>query len=310
MAEPSRDANEINSNLALTAPPLVPTIHKKPYASLSPLRPELSQAGRTILITGGSAGIGFAIARAYAAASPSTIILTGRRSDVLQQAASRLSDAHPNVKVIPRVCDVANAEESAKLWSNLHDEGIVVHVLVLNAANFGDMQQGLLDIDLNTVWAMYQTNVFSLLDFSQRLNKQKGAEDQKKYIVYVSTAAIHSRPIAAVLPGYSLSKAAGHFLIQKIAEGAHREKLQIVSFHPGQILSETAQNSGLDANSYDFDDENLPGRWAVWAATNEAAYLHGRFAWAAWDVNELENGNVKQRINTDPDFLTLGFIGF
>ena len=55
--------------------------------------------------------------------------------------------------------------------------------------------------------------------------------------------------------------------------------------------------------------ENLPGRWAVWASTSQATFLHGRFAWAAWDVDELKSGNVKQRIDTDPDFLTLGFTG-
>lgn len=72
--------------------------------------------------------------------------------------------------------------------------------------------------------------------------------------MYVSTAAIHSRSIAAALPDYSLSKTFGHFLVQKIAEEVHREKLQIVSFHPGQILSETARSAGLDENSYPFDD--------------------------------------------------------
>jgi NAD(P)-dependent dehydrogenase (short-subunit alcohol dehydrogenase family) len=61
------------------------------------------------------------------------------------------------------------------------------------------------------------------------------------------------------LPNYSLSKACGHLLLQKIAEEVDRERLQIVSFHPGQILSETARLAGLDETSFQFDDGSLPG---------------------------------------------------
>lgn len=46
----------------------------------------------------------------------------------------------------------------------------------------------------------------------------------------------------------------GHLLVQKIAEEVDREKLQIVTFHPGQILSEKARSAGLDENSFPFDD--------------------------------------------------------
>ncbi|WAO89961.1 Hypothetical protein NCS54_00736500 [Fusarium falciforme] len=299
-----------SENSFVVAPPrLVPTIHKTPYPSLLPHRPELNQFGRTILITGGSAGIGLAIARAYAEASASNIILTGRRSDVLHQASSKLSETFPKVNIIPRVCDVANAEEVARLWSSLSDEGIFVDVLVLNAAKFGQQQQPLLETDLEETWSLYETNVKAILDFCQRLHKQPGADDKKKYIVYVSTAAIHLPSIASALPDYSLSKMSGHLLVQKIAEEVDREKLQIVTFHPGQILSEKARSAGLDENSFPFDDENLPGRWALWASTSQATFLHGRFAWAAWDVDELRSGDVKRRMDTDPEFLTLQFVG-
>ncbi|KAL2686908.1 hypothetical protein Neosp_004451 [[Neocosmospora] mangrovei] len=250
----STETDGSENKLVLTVPHLVPTIHKAPYPSLLPSRPELGQSGRTVLITGGSAGIGFAIARAYAEASASNIILTGRRSDVLHQASSKLSDEFPKTNIIPRVCDVANAEEVARLWSGLSDEGIFVDVLVLNAAKFGQQQQPLLETDLEETWSLYETNVKAILDFCQRLHKQPADEDKKKYIVYVSTAAIHSRSIAAALPDYSLSKMSGHLLLQKIAEEVDRESLQIVSFHPGQILSEKARSAGLDESSYPFDD--------------------------------------------------------
>lgn len=179
MATSTEGDNSAN-NLVLAVPRLVPTLHKAPYPSLLPSRPELSQSGRTILITGGSAGIGFAIARAYAEASASNIILTGRRIDVLHQASSKLSDEFPKVNFIPRVCDVASTEETAKLWSSLSDDGIFVDVLVLNAAKFGQQHHPLLEAELNEAWSLYETNVKGILGFCQHLHKQPSPENKKK----------------------------------------------------------------------------------------------------------------------------------
>ena len=79
-----------------------------------------------------------------------------------------------------------------------------------------------------------------------------------QYLVYVSTAAIHDESVAAFLPTYSLSKAAGHYLMQKIAVEVDQKELQIVSFHPGSILSETSRTAGLDESSFSWDDGKSP----------------------------------------------------
>jgi hypothetical protein len=47
----------------------------------------------------------------------------------------------------------------------------------------------------------------------------------------------------------------------------------------------------------------------VWAASDEAQFLHGRFVWAAWDVDELKQGEVAERIQNEPHFLKVGVPG-
>lgn len=64
----------------------------------------------------------------------------------------------------------------------------------------------------------------------------------------------------------------------------------------------------LDANSHTFIDE-LCGSFAVWAASNEAEFLHGRFAWASWDVEELATGDIRKRIDSDPEYLRASIVG-
>ncbi len=54
---------------------------------------------------------------------------------------------------------------------------------------------------------------------------------------------------------------------------------------------------------------DLPGHFAVWAASPEAKFLHGRFVWAAWDVDQLKHGELRKRIDEDPTFLKIGVNG-
>jgi hypothetical protein len=53
----------------------------------------------------------------------------------------------------------------------------------------------------------------------------------------------------------------------------------------------------------------LPGQFAVWLASPEARFLHGRFVWTEWDVDELKNGPLRKRIEEDPWFLKVGVKG-
>lgn len=47
---------------------------------------------------------------------------------------------------------------------------------------------------------------------------------------------------------------------------------------------------------------------AVWAASREAEYLHGRFVWANWDVDEVKRV-LGEQIAKEPNFLKVGMEG-
>lgn len=64
-------------------------------------------------------------------------------------------------------------------------------------------------------------------------------------------------------------------------------QMQIISFHPGGIFTEMASKV-VPKELYNWDDEDLPGNFAVWAASEEAAFAHGRMLAAHWDVDELK----------------------
>jgi hypothetical protein len=41
----------------------------------------------------------------------------------------------------------------------------------------------------------------------------------------------------------------------------------------------------------------------------EASFLHGRYVWAAWDVEELAQGEVVERLEKDRDYLKISVKG-
>ncbi|KAM6505544.1 hypothetical protein FSOLCH5_013720 [Fusarium solani] len=302
------EASDLLSTFESSVPQGIKTIHANTYPAISPSRPEVSQAGRTVLITGASAGIGFGIARSYAQASVSRLILIGRRRDVLEASAAKLAAEFPETEFLPRVCDIASLEETAAFWSGIHADGITVDVLVLNAAKFGSPEP-IITYKIDSLWAECVTNVRSQLDFAQRFQAQEGFENKQKFLVYLASAVIHSRAMESALPSYTLTKKAGQILIQTLADAADPKKLQIISYHPGSILSETARDAGMTEDSIHFDDIKLPSDFGVWAASSEAGFLHGRFVYAAWDLDELRSGEMQKRIKSDPNFLSFRLVG-
>ncbi|KAK0647094.1 hypothetical protein B0T16DRAFT_458956 [Cercophora newfieldiana] len=293
-------------------PSTIKTFHKKPYPAISPLRPELAQAGKTILVAGASSGIGYSIARAFVQAKASRVILLGRREGPLKTAATTLATFSKDntTTVIPIVCDVTNPSDTARVFDTLKADNIFVDVLVLNAATTGEIKP-LLAAGLDSVWRAFEVNVRTLLDLSSRFHKQEFPQGQprQKYIVNVSTSAIHNfETDAHVLPTYGLTKNSGTLLMQQIAKDVSPDDMQIVSFHPGGILTESAAKAGITEEMYDWDDENLPGHFAVWLASPEAKFAHGRMLTAHWDVDELK-GEAKGKMEGQWNYLKLGVVG-
>ncbi|POS79548.1 short-chain dehydrogenase [Diaporthe helianthi] len=291
------------------------TIHRGPYPSIDPSRPELSQAGRTVLITGGGTGIGLSIAKSFAQAGAKRVIIVGRRASILADAAKVIKEvakqAGKETEVIHQTLDVTDKAANAELWSGLKDEGIIVDVLVLNAAKFSPLNP-LLELGSDEVWSMFEANVRGPLMLSEAFVKQGG--DGQKVIINVATMNIHVfheslSIIGSKVPAYGLTKNSGTLLIQQFAAELDPEKVQVVSFHPGVIYADGWKTAGVPEDILPFDDISLPGAEAVWLASPEAKFLHGRFVWASWDVDELKSGEIRNAIDEDVEFLKIGVHG-
>ncbi|KAJ4187433.1 hypothetical protein NW767_012351 [Fusarium falciforme] len=283
---------------------LTSVVHRESYPSISPTRSELSQAGRTVLVAGGSTGIGFSIAESFGAAGATRIILTGRRQSALDEALTKIKQAYPKVKTLGLVSDFGDEADVEKLWSGLRQDDIFVDILVLNAAKMW-LPNTLLGLGSQTVKDGFAFNVVSPFLWIGWFYKQRETQPSKKLIlINLTSAVVHSPDLAGPVPLYSLTKSASTAMMQTIAYATPAKDMQIISINPGMHYTESFQRFA-EADSFPWDDIKLPGDFAVWAASDEAEFLHGRFVWANWDVDELQTGPLREKIENDPGFLKM-----
>lgn len=161
----------------LRATNVTKTVHREPYPAISPSRPELSQAGKTVLITGGGTGVGFNIAKSFVRASASTIIIIGRRSDILEKAASDLQEeakvVNTTTNIITRSCDVCDLTKVNALWEDLASQAITVDILVANVGRSSEAKS-MIERGADQVWSDFEINVKSPIYFTEKFYSQPG----------------------------------------------------------------------------------------------------------------------------------------
>jgi NAD(P)-dependent dehydrogenase (short-subunit alcohol dehydrogenase family) len=89
---------------------------------------ELDLRGKRALVTGSTAGIGFAIAKGLAAEG-AAVLVNGRRADTVDGAVQRIRDAVANATVEGVAADAATAEGAGELFARAPEVDILVNNL-------------------------------------------------------------------------------------------------------------------------------------------------------------------------------------
>ncbi|KAI8936467.1 hypothetical protein NX059_006873 [Plenodomus lindquistii] len=275
------------------------TWHNATYAAIDPTNPDLSQAGKTVIITGAGSGIGRATALAFAKAGAAHLILIGRTESTLKEtqglvaasnaASSKVSMFSASVTDEAKVKDIAS---QIGAWD----------VLILGAAHISP-PSSIVETSLQKWWADYETNVKSVVIAAQAFvpNAKPGAA------IYGLTSGAASLPPAytPTLSGYLTSKISQIKVLEFLA--AEHPELFICSVHPGMVETDVFKGSGGDATQLPMDSAELPASFLVWLSQPKNKYLQGKTVWANWDVEEL--GARAEEIKSSALF-TLGFGGW
>lgn len=187
-------------------------------------------SGRTILITGGSAGIGLAFALKFLELG-NEVIVTGRRQAVLDEVKAR----HPRLHTIRG--DVADPEQIAALAARVKNEFPGLDVL-MNNAGIGTVQNLRMPAtNLDGLTAEMDVNVGGVIRMTSALIDILTAN--RGTIINVSSMLAFV-PVPA-LPIYSATKAAVHSYTQSLRFQLEDSGVEVIELMPPAI--QTAMTS-------------------------------------------------------------------
>ena len=184
--------------------------------------------GNTILITGGSAGIGLALAERFLK-EDNTVIICGRNEQKLEEAKLKFPEIHT------LVCDISKEEERISLYKKAVEEFPKLNVLINNAG----IQQRINLSKLQESWSYYQKEIATNLEapihlvtlFIPHLEKQKDA------VIANVSSGLAFTPMAAA-PVYCATKAAIHSFTMSLRYQLLESGIKVIEIAPPAVSTD------------------------------------------------------------------------
>jgi 3-oxoacyl-[acyl-carrier protein] reductase len=232
-----------------------------------------SVAGRSVVVTGGSKGIGRGIARVFLREG-ANVTIVGRDPQTLAAAAADLGD------VATVVADVSRRDDCLRMAEQATDRFGGIDVLCANAGVFPEGR--LADLDEADVDHVFGVNVKGTMFSVQACLPALAASGRGRVVITSSITG----PITG-FPGwshYGASKAAQLGFVRTAAIELARKGITINAILPGNIRTEGLESLGEDYLRQ--MEASIPlgrlgdvadiGNTCLFLATDEAAYITGQ----------------------------------
>jgi gluconate 5-dehydrogenase len=235
--------------------------------------------GRMALVTGSSAGIGYALARGLASAG-ATVVLNGRDERKLEQAAAALRADGCSVHAVP--FDVTSGEATTAAVARIERELGTIDILVNNA---GVQRRAAFDEFPEAQWhEIMRTNVDSMFFVGQAVARHMIARKRGKIINICSVQSELGRP--GIAP-YAASKGAVKMLTKGMAIDLGPHGIQVNGLGPGYFKTELTQALVNNEQFSQWLIGRTPSR--RWGDVED---LMGAAVFLASDASRFVNGHI------------------
>ncbi|KAL3457153.1 hypothetical protein BJX64DRAFT_25625 [Aspergillus heterothallicus] len=276
--------------------------HRDVYAAINPTNPVHSQAGKVVVITGATRGLGqSAFAASFARAQAKAIALLGRSASKLAETEKIIKEINPATEVRSIVVDVVDEAAVADAFDEIESRFGTPHVLINNAGILGPLASAT-ETDITSWWKTQEVNIKgTFLPTKAFLSKTGSKPSSPTTIINMTSGSAVSVPPG--LSAYSISKLAVTKLTSFLQ--AEHPTITSVTLDPGVVATDMAYSVPF-LEPFIGDTPELVGGVAVWLASGDRSFLSGRVLAANWDVEELEAR--KQEI-VERNLLTISYRG-
>lgn len=188
----------------------------------------MNLTGNTILITGGTSGIGRALAETFHKRG-NQVIIAGRRQALLDE----ITAAHPGMHSLP--LDVGDAQAVDTFAASVRKRFPELNVLINNAgvSRHEDLTAGTPDISVALL--TIQTNIVSVLQLTAALLPT--LREQPSSTIITTTSGLGFVP-GAGYPTYSASKAFLHSWVQSLRFQLRETSVEVLELVPSYVQTE------------------------------------------------------------------------
>lgn len=209
--------------------------------------PLFSVADQVVLVSGGSRGIGRALAQGFAARG-ARVIITGREQATLEKTAQELGHG-----VRPIVCDVADARAIARLVDNVvADFGHIDTLLNVAGVNRRMPAEKLSEADYDFIMNINQKGPFllSLAVGKHMLERRRGNQ--------INIVSLNNdRPLPGVMP-YAMTKAALAHMTRSLAAEWGPRGIRVNAIAPGFVITDLTRKLWSQPHMQAWHDANCP----------------------------------------------------
>ncbi|MCF8025691.1 MAG: SDR family oxidoreductase [Desulfobacteraceae bacterium] len=238
----------------------------------------LSQEGRIALVTGGSRGIGKAVALAFAEAG-AHVVITSRKEESLAQVAKEIQDKGGKCSYVP--AHLKKTEELKTLVDKVLAECDRIDVLVNNAATNPAMGP-IVDTEDDVFDHIIDTNLKGYFRLSKLVGKVM-QKQQSGYIINISSAGGVS-PAEGLGP-YCISKAGINMLTKQMAMELGPYNVRVNAIAPRIVKTEFSKALWSNEKLMEAEYKHTPlknvstpeeiARSALYLASSAVNYMTG-----------------------------------
>lgn len=189
---------------------------------------------KTIVMTGGTRGIGYGLAQAFLAKG-CQVVISGRNAEAVGQAAAQLAQTGSEERVLGVPCDVREFQQVQNLWSCSRERFGRIDIWINNAGTSG--QHGKIwEIKSKSARQVIETNQLGTIYGCQVA--LRGMLNQGGGAVYIMEGMGADGRRHAGMAFYGMSKYGLDYFFRSLVEETEQTSVRVGALRPGMVITD------------------------------------------------------------------------